>query len=103
VRRGAAGLALALAACVAPPAQSPTAVDRDDAVLWFDTGVPDASLWIDGRYVGNVGMLRGGVAIEPGVHRIEIRHDDYFSHYAELTLGAGERKRIAVQLAPVLP
>lgn len=77
--------------------------DADDAVVKVTADVPDAGLFVDGRYVGPVGEYRGGVAVEPGVHRFELRHDDHFSWYAELTLAARERKSIVVDLAPRLP
>lgn len=92
-------LILALAAC---GARGAPATD-DDAVVLVRSSVPDAALWVDGRYVGPVGSLRGGVAVEPGVHRIEIRHDAHFSHYAELELAPRERRTLEVELAPILP
>ena len=112
-----AALLLALAACGAAPPPDPTAVGEDDAILWFraveiaaDGGsagkaapaIRDASLWVDGRFVGTLEALRGGVAVEPGRHRFEVRHDDYFSYYAELTLQPRQRERLTVDLAPVL-
>ncbi|MCA9673981.1 MAG: hypothetical protein KC464_02985, partial [Myxococcales bacterium] len=75
----------------------------DDAVLRFDSAVAEAGLWVDGRYIGPVGALAGGVALTPGPHRFEVRDDDHFSWYAELTVAAGERRTIAVELAPRLP
>jgi len=117
VRAAVAALALAACSTRMPSPRDPGQVDDDDAVLWFTAvqvaengdpgtqkaaGVPDAALWIDGSYVGTLGLLRGGVAVEPGPHRVEIRHDDYFSHYAEITLASRERKRFQIELAPVL-
>ncbi len=103
--RGAAGLlgAVALSAgCPGPTARS-TGPDANDAVVKLTADVAEAGLFVDGRYVGPVGEYAGGVAIEPGVHRFELRHDDHFSWYAELTLTARERRTIAVVLAPRLP
>jgi hypothetical protein len=75
----------------------------DDAVVIFHTDVPDAALWVDGRYIGPIGSLKGGVAVPPGVHRFELRDDNHFSHYEELTLAPRDRKVLDVHLAPVLP
>ena len=74
-----------------------------DGVLIFDANVGDAGMWVDGVFIGGLDGLRGGVALSPGTHRIEIRHDDYFAYYAELAVKAGDKQRIAVELAPVLP
>ena len=74
-----------------------------DAVVRIDCRVPDAVLWVDDAYVGDVGDLRAGVALRPGAHRLEIRHDRYHSRYIELTVKRGERSTVRVTLAPVLP
>lgn len=74
-----------------------------DAVVKIRTTVGDASLWVDGRYIGPIEALGGGVAVTPGVHRFELRHDDYFSHYEQLELAAHEKRTLTIELAPVLP
>jgi hypothetical protein len=43
------------------------------------------------------------VAIEPGTHRLELRHEDYFSSYLELRVGHAERKKIVMNMAATLP
>jgi PEGA domain len=99
-----AALAGALtAACGPPRVADPTAISAEDAVVTITSTVPDASLWVDGRYIGTIGVLRGGIAIAAGTHRVELRHDDYFSRYAELTVRARERRAITLDLAPRLP
>ena len=35
--------------------------------------------------------------------RFELRHEDYFSSYLELTLAKAERKKVSMELAPILP
>ncbi len=94
-------LALALAACGGK--QNPNGVDSDDAIVKLKSNVPDAQLYVDGRFIGPMSALRGGVAVEAGTHRFELRHDDYFSSYLELTLARAERKQVALEMAPVLP
>jgi hypothetical protein len=65
--------------------------------------VEDATVWVDGHYIQEVGAMRGGVRVKAGIHRLEVRHDEFFSHYAELELAPGERRVLDVNLAPVLP
>ena len=96
-------VALTAAAGCAHTKQDPNRVTSSDAVVLIKSNVPDANLFVDGRFVGPVGVLRGGVAMAAGKHRLEVRRDDYFSRYVELDLQRAEHKRIELQLAPVLP
>ena len=95
-----AALAL-VAACGAQ--QNPSRVDPDDAIVVVKSNVSDASIFVDGRYYGSVKMLRRGLAFEAGKHRIELRHEDYFSRYLELDLKQKERRTLEVEMAPILP
>jgi hypothetical protein len=99
---GAVALAITVAAACGPK-PPPGGVTRNDAIVKITSNVGDASLFVDGRFVGPIGVLRGGVAVEPGVHRFELRHEDYFSRYLELDLQRAERRELKVELAPVLP
>lgn len=92
---------LALAAC--GPKVGPGGVTTDDAIVKFASNVSDAQVYVDGRFIAPLTALRGGVAVEPGVHRFELRHDDYFSRYVELDLRRAERKSVSLDMAPVLP
>ena len=83
--------------------QNTSRVDKDDAIVMIQSNVPDANVFVDGRYYGPVKMLRGGLAFEAGKHRLELRHEDFFSRYVELNLGRAERKQLQLDLAPVLP
>ena len=94
-------LVAALAACGGR--QKPHQVDGDDAIVVIRSNVTDANVFVDGRYYGSVRMLRGGLAFEAGKHRVELRHDEYFSRYVELDLKRAERKQLDLELAPVLP
>ena len=47
--------------------------------------------------------LGGGLALEPGAHRIELRREDYFSRYLELTVARAERKQLTLEMAAILP
>jgi hypothetical protein len=93
-----AALALLLCACAGAgvvddgePSQA--------ARLVLDCDVGDASVWIDGRYIGEVGHLEGGIPLSPGTRRVEVRHDHFHTYYERITLEPHERKRVEVHLA----
>lgn len=94
-------LCLALAACGGR--QHTSAVTSDDAIVTIKSNVSDANVFVDGRYYGAVRMLRGGLAFDAGHHRLELRHEDYFSRYIELDLKRAERRKLELDMAPVLP
>jgi hypothetical protein len=94
-------LALACAAC--GPKVGPNGVTSDDAIVVVKSNVRDAQVYLDGRFVASLEALGGGVAVSPGVHRMELRHDDFFSGYLELDLKRAERRKVTLALAPVLP
>jgi hypothetical protein len=93
---------LALGACAGAP-RDPSRVTRDDAIVVVRSNVPDAQVFIDGRFIAALDAMRAGVAVSPGTHRFELRRDDFFSTYVELTLVRAERRRVDLDLAPVLP
>jgi hypothetical protein len=94
-------LALALAAC--GPRIGPNGVTSDDAIVIIHSNVRDAQVFLDGRLVAPLDALGGGVAIEPGAHRLELRHEDYFSRYVELSVARAERKQLTLDMAAILP
>jgi hypothetical protein len=102
VNRLALALVVGLSACGGRQ-QPSSGVQASDAIVFVASNVGDASVYVDGRFVGPVKILRGGVAVEPGKHRLEVRHDDYFSRYVELDLKRAEKRKLDVTLAPVLP
>jgi PEGA domain len=95
--------AAAFAACGQAHVNGPGAVSPEDAIIKITSTVPEASLWVDGRYIGTIGAMHGGIAIAAGSHRLELRHDDYFSRYTELTVRAREHRALSLDLAPRLP
>jgi hypothetical protein len=96
------GTLVTLAACGGAKV-APNGVTRDDAVVVFKSNVRDAQVYVDGRFVAPLSAIGGGVAVVPGTHRFELRHEDYFSSYLELTLSRAERKRVSLEMAPILP
>ena len=95
-------LVIALAACGGPK-PNPTGVTRQDAIVQFKSNVRDAQVYVDGRFIAPLYAIRGGVAVSPGTHRFELRHDDHFSSYLELTLTRSERRKVTLDMAPILP
>jgi hypothetical protein len=92
---------LGLAACgTSPPVNGPRG---GQAVIFVTSNVSDAQVYVDGRFIGVLGMLHGGLALDPGHHRFELRHDDYFSRYAELAITRAERTKLDLEMKPVLP
>jgi len=94
-------LALGLASC--GPKVGPNGVTADDAIIKVKSNVREAQVYVDGQFIAPLQALGGGVAVTPGTHRFELRHDDYFSAYLELTVGRADRKSVAMELAPILP
>ncbi|HEY1555974.1 MAG TPA: hypothetical protein VGF94_14150 [Kofleriaceae bacterium] len=92
---------MALAACGPKPA--PNAVTPDEAIVYVRANVREAQVFLDGRLVGPLRAVRGGIAVGPGRHRLELRADDYFSRYVMLDLGKAERRKLQLDMAPVLP
>lgn len=84
-------------------AQQAGRISRNDAVMYVTSNVVDAQVYVDGRFIGAVNLVKAGIALDPGKHRIELRHDDYFSRYADLDLQKSETKKLDLDLAPVLP
>jgi hypothetical protein len=104
VTRGfATALALAIACGPRPGATGPGGASADDAVVFVASNVPDAQLYVDGRFVAPLTALRRGIALDPGEHRLELRREAYFSRYLELRLGRAERRQLTLDLAPILP
>ena len=98
----AAATALLACACGASQPRS-GGVDADDAIVQVRSNVRDAQVYVDGRFIAPLDAVRAGIAVEPGFHRLELRRDDYFSSYLELELGRAERRKVRVEMAPVLP
>jgi hypothetical protein len=90
-----------LLGCGPKPVQ--TGVTREDAILSIKSNVRDAQLYVDGRFVTPLDAAGGGIAVAAGTHRFELRHEDYFSSYLELTLAKAERRKVSMELAPILP
>ena len=98
-----AALLVLLTATACGPKAAPNGPSGGDAIVVLRSNVSDATVWVDGRLVGPVNAVRAGIAVDPGKHRFELRHDDYFSRYVELDLSRAEHKKLQLEMAPVLP
>lgn len=96
-------IAAALVATACGPKGNATEPTTTKGLIKLTSNVREAEVYVDGRLIGRVGSLRGGVLMKPGVHRIELRHEGYFSAYAELEVGTAEKREMALEMAPILP
>lgn len=101
--RAATALAVVLGVAGCGGRQQRTGVTGEDAIFYIRSNVGDANVFVDGRFIGPVTVLRGGIAVDPGKHRLELRREDYFSRYVDLDLARAERRKLLITLAPVLP
>ena len=64
------------------------------------TCMPDsADVYVNDKYMGNVAGLRSRpLALPAGTHRIELRLEGYFSHFAEVTVARGVQQKLDVTL-----
>jgi hypothetical protein len=96
-------IALACGALACGARSSNRGAAGGDAILYLRSNVRDAQVYVDGRFIAPLSALGGGLAIEPGTHRVELRHEDYFSSYLELQLARAERRKVALEMAAILP
>lgn len=77
-------------------------IGKDDGIIVVRSNVADAEIWVNERRLGFVADLDGGIALSPGQHRLEVRHDRYHTHYQLLDLAPDARLTLDVELAEVL-
>jgi len=59
----------------------------------------DALLYVDDRYMGSVASLaKRPLPLPVGPHRLELRSEGHFAHFAEITVAKGVRHRLEVKL-----
>lgn len=93
-------LLLAAAAChSAAPVAGPSAY----GMVYLTSNVGEAWVYIDGKVVGSVSSVVRGIEVDPGQHRVELRHNNFFSRYAELALRSSQTARLKLDMVPVLP
>jgi hypothetical protein len=87
-----------------PPARDlpiPRDERREEARLVFDVRPDDASVYLDGRFVGTaseVSSRRGPLPVEPGEHTIEVVHPGFETQEREITVRAGDERLVEIAL-----
>ena len=74
---------------------------RAPARLFLDVRPDDASVYLDGRFLGTaaeVSSSRSPVVVDPGEHVIQVVHPEFASEQRELTIDAGEETRVEITL-----
>ena len=67
--------------------------------LEIECSPPDASVCVNGGYMGDVDGWSGGIIpLKPGLHRIELQHSDFFSYQFDLTLLPGRMASLKLDL-----
>jgi hypothetical protein len=87
-----------------PPARdlpAPGDGRRGEARLVFDLRPDDASVYVDGRFVGTaseVSSSRSALPVEPGEHTIEIVHPGFETEARQITVRAGDERLVEIAL-----
>lgn len=94
-------IAVAVGAC-GGARRSADGIGKDDGIVLIRSDVADAEVWVNERRVGFVADLEAGIALSPGQHRLELRHDRYHTHYRLLDIEPRARLTLDIELAEVL-
>lgn len=102
-------LLLAFGASLAPFGGC-TAVQRvpeegraNDAFLELRVEPETAEIYVDDEYKGEVrGWAKGILPLPPGDHRLKLTADGYITERFDVTVGAGETKRLTLEMEPRL-
>lgn len=74
-----------------------------DGVVRFIGEPIETTIWVDGRFVAPLRYARGGVALSPGRHQIELRAEAFLSKFLEIDTPPGSNIDITFSLDPELP
>lgn len=81
------------------PAVSANAEARPLSGLNITCEPGDALIYVDDRYLGSVkGLTRKPLVLPVGDHRIEIRREGFFAHFAEVKVVKGVRQQLTIKL-----
>lgn len=88
---------------VVKPRPTPPKIDVNASRLLLVGQVPDtAHIQIDGKAMGSlVDLQTKGIALPPGVHRLEVRATGFRPFRLELKLAAGRTERLTITLEPI--
>ncbi|MBH24474.1 MAG: hypothetical protein CMH57_08490 [Myxococcales bacterium] len=76
-------------------------VGSDDGFSYLEISCtpPDASIYVNERYLGEVNRWRGGVVpLKPGEYRVELQRDGYYPYQLDLTLKPGRMARLELDM-----
>ncbi|KIG12127.1 hypothetical protein DB30_01891 [Enhygromyxa salina] len=48
------------------------------SLLAIECDTPDADVWVDGQYIGQIAAVSGRLRLAAGVHRVEVRKPGHF-------------------------
>ena len=78
-------------------------VGTDAARLYFFVEPSNASVYLDGRFLGTadeLADLRSGLMVNPGAHELTVLHPSFESESVELEVEPGEELELEVHLKP---
>lgn len=78
-------------------------VGTDAARLYFIVEPSDASIYLDGRFLGTadeLADLRSGLMVNPGPHELTVLHPSFASESVEIEVEPGEDLELEVHLKP---
>lgn len=78
-------------------------VGTDPARLYFLVEPADASIYLDGRFLGTaeeLADLRSGLMVNPGSHELTVLHPSFQEEKVDLEVVAGEDLEVEVHLRP---
>jgi len=86
----------------APRSAPAGAVDAREAPVkvYVELAPKDASVYLDGRFLGTGKELASGILIDPGEHTLEILHPGYGKRDLSFDAEAGEQVKFEVELEP---
>jgi hypothetical protein len=80
---------------------APARERRRDASIMFQVEPDDASVYLDGRFVGtgrDVSTATEPLPVFPGDHRVQVVHPDYPNQEQSVTINSGEQKLVEITL-----
>lgn len=77
-------------------AAAPVSNEKDSGEVTIESNVPNADVFVDGKFVGNAPLA--AYRLSPGAHVIEVSSKGFVTWNRELTVTAGSPTRVVAQL-----
>lgn len=85
--------------CLVAPIPGAGVHDAPRAFLVIACEPPDASIYVDDEYIGDLHRWRDGtVPLPPGEHRIALQREGFYTYRIDLTLKADRMTRLTLEL-----